>query len=41
MLRAHAVEATNALTPGGSQLNPLIDEQTFLSVLEQLRPYPQ
>ena len=30
-----------AATPGGPDSNPLIDEQTFLSVMEQLRPYPQ
>jgi hypothetical protein len=28
-------------TPGGVDLNPLIDEQTFLSVMQNLRPYPQ
>jgi hypothetical protein len=28
-------------TPGGPDLNPLIDEATFLSVLQNLRPYPQ
>ena len=27
-------------TPGGPDANPLIDEQTFLSVMQQLRPYP-
>ena len=28
-------------TPGGPDVNPLIDEQTFLNVLQNLRPYPQ
>jgi hypothetical protein len=28
-------------TPEGPDVNPLVDEATFLSVLEQLRPYPQ
>jgi hypothetical protein len=28
-------------TPGGPDVNPLIDEQTFLDVLQHLRPYPQ
>jgi hypothetical protein len=28
-------------TPGGPELNPLIDENTFLDVLQNLRPYPQ
>jgi len=28
-------------TPGGPDVNPLIDEQTFLSVVRNLRPYPQ
>lgn len=35
---AHAI---GPVTPGGPDANPLIDEATFLSVLEQLRPYPQ
>jgi hypothetical protein len=26
---------------GGPDLNPLFDEQTLLSVLQHLRPYPQ
>lgn len=30
-----------AATPGGPDVNPLVDEQTFLSVLQNLRPYPQ
>lgn len=29
-----------AATPGGPDVNPLIDEETFLSVMQQLRPYP-
>ncbi len=33
--------ASGAATPGGPDANPLIDEQTFLSVMQQLRPYPQ
>jgi hypothetical protein len=28
-------------TPGGPDVNPLLDEQTFLNVLQNLRPYPQ
>jgi hypothetical protein len=28
-------------TPGGVDLNPLINEQTFLAVMQNLRPYPQ
>ena len=28
-------------TPGGPEANPLIDEQTFLAVMQNLRPYPQ
>lgn len=28
-------------TPGAAQPNPLMDEQTFLSVVQHLRPYPQ
>jgi hypothetical protein len=28
-------------TPGGPELNPLIDETTLLNVLQNLRPYPQ
>jgi hypothetical protein len=33
--------AGGSATPGGPDANPLIDEQTFLSVLQHLRPYPQ
>jgi hypothetical protein len=39
--------ATNSLgsgpnaTPGGADLNPLINEATFLSVMQNLRPHPQ
>ncbi len=33
--------AGGAATPGGPDVNPLIDEETFLSVMQQLRPYPQ
>jgi len=34
-------QTTAVLANDGRQINPLIDEQTFLSVMEQLRPYPQ
>jgi hypothetical protein len=34
-------ESDGAATPGGPDGNPLIDEQTFLNVLQNLRPYPQ
>ena len=27
--------------PGGPGLNPLVDEQAFLAVMQNLRPYPQ
>lgn len=33
--------AGGPVTPGGPDANPLVDEQTFLSVMRQLRPYPQ
>lgn len=33
--------ATGPLTPGGPDTNPLIDEQTFLSIMQQLRRYSQ
>jgi len=33
--------AGGPVTPGGPDANPLIDEATFLSVMQQLRPYPQ
>ena len=40
-----AIAETSAVSSGNASAtpdhNPLIDEQTFLSVLEQLRPYPQ
>jgi len=39
-LRVQATRAGSP-TPGAAQLNPLIDEQTFLAVLQNLRPYPQ
>jgi hypothetical protein len=29
------------ITPGGPDTNPLVDEQTFLNVLQNLRPYLQ
>jgi hypothetical protein len=35
--RAHS---GGAVTPGGPDSNPLIYEDAFLSVVEQLRPYP-
>ena len=28
-------------TPGGAETNPLVDEATFLAVMQNLRPYPQ
>jgi hypothetical protein len=34
-------QAGGPATPGGPDSNPLIDEQTFLSVMQQLRQYPQ
>jgi hypothetical protein len=34
-------QAGGSATSGGPDANPLIDEQTFLSVMQQLRPYPQ
>ena len=34
------VHSIGGSTPGGPDANPLIDEQTFLSVMQQLRPYP-
>lgn len=43
MGQTHVVAVTYALqplTPAGNA-NPLVDEQTFLSVMQQLRPYPQ
>lgn len=39
MLRVRATRAGSP-TPGAAQLNPLIDEATFLAVLQGLRPYP-
>ncbi|HEX5478188.1 MAG TPA: hypothetical protein VFY79_00560 [Dehalococcoidia bacterium] len=40
---AVVVSATDGIdpTPGAEQANPLMDEQTFLSVVQHLRPYPQ
>jgi hypothetical protein len=35
------VNAGGNPTPGGPELNPLIDEITLLNVLQHLRPYPQ
>lgn len=35
------VGAVGPETPGGPEAHPLIDEATFLAVLEQLRPYPE
>ncbi len=41
------VAETNSLgggpnaAPGAVDLNPLIDEQKFLAVMQSLRPYPQ
>ena len=29
------------LTPGGPDANPLVDEATFLAVMQNLRPYPE
>ena len=36
-----AASAGGSLMPGGPDLNPLIDEQTFLAVMQNIRPYPQ
>ena len=36
-----AASAGGSLEPGGPDLNPLVDEQTFLDVVQNLRPYPQ
>ncbi len=33
--------AGGPLVPGGPDANPLIDEATFLAVMQNLRPYPQ
>ena len=30
-----------AVSEAGANLNPLLDEETFLALLEGLRPYPQ
>ncbi len=36
-----SVPFTISATPGGASPDPLSDEATFLSVMQQLRPYPQ
>lgn len=33
--------AMRSSTPGAAQLNPLIDEATFLAAMQNLRPYPE
>ncbi len=36
-----STSSVGAATPGGPEANPLIDEATFLGVMQNLRPYPQ
>jgi hypothetical protein len=36
-----SVASAGAATPGGPDVNPLIDEATFIAVMQNLRPYPQ
>lgn len=36
-----STNSVGAATPGGPEANPLIDEATFLAVMQKLRPYPQ
>jgi hypothetical protein len=33
--------AGGPIRPGGPDSNPLVDEETFLSVMQNLRPYPE
>ncbi len=36
-----SANAGGPATPGGPDVNPLVDEEAFLAVANQLRPYPQ
>jgi hypothetical protein len=41
MVSTNSLGGGRNATPGGPDLNPLIDETTFVAAMQNLRPYPQ